>query len=40
MGKFCFVNWSITNWNHLVAETLVTFLCKPKVFRKRFGKQL
>jgi hypothetical protein len=33
MGKYPFVNRTITNWNQLPAETLGTFPCKPKIFR-------
>ena len=39
IGKYSFVNRAIENWNQLLAEALGTFLCKPKIFRKR-GNQL
>jgi hypothetical protein len=40
IGKYLFVNRSITNWNQLPAEALGTFPCKPKIFRKRFRKAI
>jgi hypothetical protein len=33
IGKYSVVNRTIENWNQLSAETLGTFLCKPKIFR-------
>jgi hypothetical protein len=33
IGKFSFVNRTITDWNQLPAEALGTFPCKPKIFR-------
>jgi hypothetical protein len=38
IGNYSFVNRTIKNWNQLTTETLVTFLCKLKIFRKRFRK--
>jgi hypothetical protein len=32
IGKYSFVNRTITYWNQLPVEALVTFLCKPKIF--------
>ena len=42
IGKYSFVrvNRTIKNWNQLPAEALGTFLCKPKIFRKRFRKAI
>jgi len=40
IGKNFFVNRTFKNWNQLPAEALGTFLCKPKVFRKRVGKAI
>jgi len=33
--KYSFVNTTIKNWNQLPAETLGTFPCKHKIFRKQ-----
>ena len=38
IGMYSFVNRTIKNWNHLPAETLGTFLYKPKIFRNRVRK--
>ena len=38
IGKYSFVNRTVKNWNRLPAETLGTFLCKPKIFRNRVRK--
>jgi hypothetical protein len=38
MGKYSFVNRTMTNWNRLLAETLGSFPCKSKIFRKRIRK--
>jgi hypothetical protein len=35
IGKYSFVNRTIKLWNNLPAEALVTFRCKPHIFRKR-----
>jgi hypothetical protein len=35
IGKYSFVNRTIKLWNNLPAEALVTFPCKPHIFRKR-----
>jgi hypothetical protein len=35
IGKYSFVNRTIKHWNNLPAEALVTFPCKPHIFRKR-----
>jgi hypothetical protein len=35
IGKYSFVNRTIRLWNNLPAEALVTFPCKPHIFRKR-----
>jgi len=32
--KYSFVNRTIKIWNQLLTESLGTFLCKPKIFRK------
>jgi hypothetical protein len=40
IGKYSFVNRTIKNWNQLPAETLGTFPCKPKIFRKRVRKAI
>jgi hypothetical protein len=40
IGKYSFVNRTIKNWNELPAEGLGTFLCKPKIFRKRERKAI
>ena len=40
IGKYSFVNRTIKNWNQLPAETLGTFPCKPKIFRKRIRKAI
>jgi hypothetical protein len=37
-GKYSFVNRTIKLWNSLPAEALVTFPCKPHIFRKRVRK--
>jgi hypothetical protein len=36
IGKYSCVNRTIKNWNQLPAETLGTFPCKLKTFRKIF----
>jgi hypothetical protein len=38
IGKYSFVNRTIKLWNNLPAEALVTFPCKPHIFRKRVRK--
>jgi hypothetical protein len=38
VGKYSFVNRTIRLWNILPEEALVTFPCKPHVFRKRVRK--
>jgi len=38
--KHYFVNRTIKNWNHLPAEALGTFPCKPKIFRNRVRKAI
>ena len=38
IGKYSYVNRAIKMWNQLPIETLVTFPCKPHVFRKRVRK--
>jgi len=38
IGLYSFVNRTTKNWNQLPAEALVTFHCKPKIFRKDLGK--
>jgi hypothetical protein len=35
IGKYSFVNRTIKLWYNLPAEALVTFPCKPHIFRKR-----
>jgi len=40
IGKYSFVNRTIKNWNQLPAESLGTFSCKPKGFRKRVRKAI
>jgi len=40
IGKYPFVNRTIRNWSQLPAETLGTFPCKPKIFRKRVRKTI
>jgi hypothetical protein len=35
IGKYSFVNRSVKLWNSLSAEALVTFPCRPHIFRKR-----
>jgi hypothetical protein len=35
IGKYSFVNRTVKLWNNLPAEALVTFPCKPHIFRKR-----
>jgi hypothetical protein len=35
IGKYSFVNRTVKFWNNLPAEALVTFPCKPHIFRKR-----
>jgi hypothetical protein len=40
IGKYSFVNRTIKNWNQLPAETLETFHCKPKMFRRRVRKAI
>ena len=35
VGKYSFVNRTITNWNHLPASLLASFPCKLSTFRKR-----
>ena len=40
IGKYSFVYRTIKNWNQLAAETLGTFTCKPKIFRKRVRKAI
>jgi hypothetical protein len=34
IGKYSFVNRTIKLWNNLLVEALVTFRCKPHIFRK------
>jgi hypothetical protein len=38
IGKYSFVNRTIKLWNNLLVEALVTFRCKPHIFRKRVRK--
>jgi len=38
--KYSFVNRTIKNWNQLPAESLKTFTCKCKIFRKRVRKEI
>jgi hypothetical protein len=38
MGKYSFVNRTISNWNKLPADLLATFLCKLNTFRNRVKK--
>jgi hypothetical protein len=38
IGKYSFVNRTIKLWNNLPTEALVTFPCKPHMFRKRVRK--
>jgi hypothetical protein len=38
IGKYSFVNRTVKLWNNLPAEALVTFPCKPHIFRKRVRK--
>jgi hypothetical protein len=38
IGKYSIVNRTIKLWNNLPAEALVTFPCKPHMFRKRVRK--
>jgi len=40
IGKYSFVNRTIKNWNHLLAEALGTLICKSKIFRKRVRKAI
>jgi hypothetical protein len=40
IGKYSFVNRTITNLNKLPAEALDTFTCKPKIFRRRVRKAI
>ena len=40
IGKYSFVNRTIENGNQLPAEALVTFHCKPKIFRKIVRKAI
>ena len=35
VGKYSFVNRTITNWNQLPASLLASFPCKLSIFRKR-----
>jgi hypothetical protein len=38
IGKYSFVNRTITDWNKLPAEVPGTSPCKPHIFRKRVRK--
>jgi hypothetical protein len=38
MGKYCFVNRTIENWNRLPAEALGTLFCKATIFRNGVRK--
>jgi hypothetical protein len=38
IGKYSFVNRTVKLWNNQPAEALVTFPCKPHIFRKRVRK--
>jgi len=40
MGKYSFVNSTITNRNRLLGETLGTFPCKPRIFRNGVRKAI
>jgi hypothetical protein len=40
IGKYSFVNRTITNWKQLAAEALGTFSCKPKSFRKKVRRAI
>ena len=40
IGKYCFVNRTIKNWNQLPAGALGTFPCKPRIFRYRVRKAI
>jgi hypothetical protein len=38
--KYSFVNTTIKKWNHLPAEALGTFPCKPIILRKNVRKAI
>ena len=38
IGKYSFVNRTITHWNRLPADVLGTLLCKPIIFKKKVRK--
>jgi hypothetical protein len=40
IGKYCFINRTIKNWNQLPAKALGTFPKKKKTFRNRVGKAI
>jgi len=40
IGKYSFVNRTITNWNQLPAEALGTLACKPKFLERELGKHI
>jgi len=40
IGEYSFVNRTIKNWNQLLPETLGSFPCKLKIFRKRVRKPI
>ena len=40
IGRYSFVNRTITNWNQLPAVALGAFPCKPKIFRNRVRKAI
>ena len=39
IGKYCFVNRTIKNWNQLPTEALEAFPCKPKMFRNKIRSE-
>jgi len=40
IGDYSFVHSSVKTWNHLPAESIVTFLINPKTLGRDLGKQL
>jgi len=40
IGKYCFLNKTIKNWNQLPTKALETFPFKPDMFRKRVRKAI
>jgi hypothetical protein len=39
-GKYSFANRAIKNWDHLPAEALGTFTCKPKIVGNTVTKSI